>query len=1164
MGELVAACVAGVFELADGLRLVAARGRVLQALPSGGAMAAVRASVAHVAGPLAAYADRVAIAAVNAPQQVVLAGESAALEALLDELSTSGVTVSRLAVSHAFHSPLVEPALDELEQVAAEIPARPAQRARLIGALDTGKVWGRDEAPDARYWRRHAREAVQFGAAVRLARELGCDAFVELGPSSLLNAARANLTSDEASTVAWLPSLRAGQSERASLLHSLGALYVRGADVEWAAVAAPGRPIALPTTPFERKRYWLPEETPRQPQLTPQRDPDGHPLLGRRLDVALGPDLHVWQSRIDTDKLAYLLDHRVQSAAVYPATAYLEMVLAAANQLFGDGPLVVSNIHYHKSIVLHAGTNRRAQTVLETEGQQASFRILSRADDDAEWTLHATGTVRFDMELEPTRRWSPVDFDELRQRTRTPLSGSDFYRLLANKGNEWGPLFQGIEQLWRGDGEALSCVQVPEPLAAHMDHYQFHPAVSDACGHVLAAIPPLDGSDSRTAGPFVGGSIGEVRLYQHPRGKRLWTYARLRADGAEPPNVIVGDVQVIDEDGRVVSESRDARLWYLNPTQHTDGLLYEVAWEPRVATSASEAEPTSDWIVLADRSGIGAALAAQLGPSTRVLYADETGVGADDLERALDGRQPRGIVHPGALTHRVPDREEEFTAAGALDTALDLGTASAMHLVQALARRPMPTPPRVWLVTRGAQAAGRVLSAPEQAPIWGLGRTLALEHAELWGGLIDLDPGQSVATSAAALAAELRSAAPDDQVAFQADQRLVARLVLASAVPTGDGSELQLDAEAAYLVTVVWAAWVLRWRRGWSNVVLATSSCLADRCRRHARVPSNRPSTRSPPPKHACIHRSRMLPTLCSSVPHSRRLVPMVVRPYGASSTPRASSSIAPCSDSAPDQLHAVTRAKIQGAWLLHRLLPELDFFVVFSSASALLSSPRLAAYAAANGFLDALVHARASTGQRSLSVNWGVWSETGMATRFDTQNVQAVTDRGMGTLKTQTAVAALVTRAVRRAHPGSRVARRLEALARAVSRHGCRAIAQHLLDLSRAPRSSTGTGDGVSPGRYWPRAARRKRNWSNTMSASRPPACLAWSWMRSIRLSRLRSMASTHLWPWSSRTVSRRTCRWSFRWCGFSKVRQAMSWRSTLANCSAARHNSRCGRTRR
>ena len=384
VGEYTAACLAGVFEPADALRLVAARGRLMQQLPAGGAMAAVRAGADRVRAALAGDA---VIAAENGPADVAVAGSAAAVDETLDRLRGDGVAGRRLAVSHAFHSPLVEPMLAEFRRIAGTVPMRPP---RLPVASNlTGAVAGAELA-DPEHWVRHVRRPVLFGAGARALAGAGCRVFLEIGPRPVL-APLAGPVTDVRPAV----SARPGRPARPVLLAAAGALWTGGVPVDWAAVT--GRPAVraqLPTYPFQRRRLW------RADGLLPVREDagaaGGHPLLGEKLPAIAGQDgLHVWQRLLARDQVAVLDDHRIQGEVVAPGVTYVETALAAARRLDPGVRYAAEDVEYRGMLAIPAGGARVVQVTLTGDpGGRLAFDVHSRArGGPGTWTRHATGTL---------------------------------------------------------------------------------------------------------------------------------------------------------------------------------------------------------------------------------------------------------------------------------------------------------------------------------------------------------------------------------------------------------------------------------------------------------------------------------------------------------------------------------------------------------------------------------------------------------------------------------------------------------------------------------------------------------------------------------------------------------------------------------------------------
>jgi NAD(P)-dependent dehydrogenase (short-subunit alcohol dehydrogenase family) len=593
--------------------------------------------------------------------------------------------------------------------------------------------------------------------------------------------------------------------------------------------------------------------------------------------------------------------------------------------------------------------------------------------------------------------------------------------------------------VWRGSGEAIAEVRAPQALAGELDRYQFHPALADAAGHALAATIPLEASEDRLGGAFVGGALDRFVLYRAPRG-RLFSHARRHhTDG--PDNVLTGDVRLVDEAGTVAAEVQGARLWYLDSGSGSaiDSTLarrlYGIQWRPAPLPPGASSS-RGRWLIFADAGGVGAALAARLsgegaahvlvqpGDRYEQLQADRFLVrpgDRDDARRLLAAvlapADCAGIAHLWSLDGKVgPD-----ATAGDLEVAHRLGCGSILPLVQELAasRRPGRLP--LWLVTRGAQPAGGspAADALPAATVWGMGRTLAVEHADLWGGLVDLDPSAPVEDAAERLSAQLLSADGEDQVAFRDGERVVARLVRTSVPDPPRAARWRPD--ASYLITgglgglgLQVARWMVE--QGARRLILLGRSGVPPRAEWSAVDPASRAGRRI-----AAIHE---LEALGASVhlgaidvadEGALRAFLDVFRREGwppIRGVVHAAGTVhyGPLVQTTPAQLDDVLRSKVAGAWILHRLLAgeALDFFVLFSSASGVLSSPLVGAYAAANAFLDALAHQRALEGKSALSIDWGLWAGAGMAEQVDAEGLAALTARGMGSLAPAQALEAL------------------------------------------------------------------------------------------------------------------------------------------------------------
>ncbi|WP_410092923.1 acyltransferase domain-containing protein, partial [Streptomyces sp. uw30] len=565
IGEYAAAYTAGVFELPDAVRLVAARARLMQALPEGGAMAAVEADEAELADLLTT--DDVTIAAVNGPAAVVVSGTEEGVERVMAAVRERGRRVTRLRVSHAFHSPLMEPMLDEFTAVAEQI----TYRRPMLPAVSTltGAALGDGDWTTPGYWVRQVREAVRFQDAARTAIDaLGAVRLLEVGPDPLLSAL--------VEPAFALSALRRNLPEAETALRAVAELYVRGTAVHWPAVFEGSGAVrtALPTYAFQRERYWLRDAGSGGDARGLGLKAADHPLLGAAVPVA-GSDAVLLTARLSTAVAPWLADHVVGDAVVVPGTALVELALAAADRVDCDR---VDELTLQAPLVLPEQSAVQIQIALDAPDDIGArpLRLYARPDrteDDSTWTLHAEGTVsggKAPVQSVELRTWPPTD--------AAPIDMTGLYDRLAETGLRYGSAFRGLRQVWARGEELYVEAALPEGAASEATAFGLHPALLDSVLHALAlrtdeqqgALLPF--AWTGVSCHAVGASLVRVRIV--PRGSG--TYALHVADATGAPVAAVESLLL-----RPASPARFAAGAAATGAEH----LYRVEWTPAPAGS---------------------------------------------------------------------------------------------------------------------------------------------------------------------------------------------------------------------------------------------------------------------------------------------------------------------------------------------------------------------------------------------------------------------------------------------------------------------------------------------------------------------------------------------------------------------------------------------------
>ncbi len=931
VGEISAAHISGVLSLPDAAKLIAARGRLMGALPKGGAMVAIEITEQEAAKYLAGKEKELSLAAVNSPASIVISGTSEAIEEAQAHFEEQGKKTKRLSVSHAFHSPLIEPMLEEFEQVIESLELNEPQ-IPIVSEL-SGEILTPEQAADPAYWVTHAREPVRFAEAIATLEAQGTSAYLELGPDPVL-CAMAEQTLGEEDQGALIATLREGRDEADALTLSLAQAHAAGAQINWESLfkGTGAKRVPLPTYPFQRKRYWLTSSGAAGNLDAAGLEDAEHPLLGASIEDPRGEGLTL-TGRLSLATHPWLADHAVTDTVLLPGTAFLELALRAGEQA---GTETVEELTLQAPLILpETGAVQIQVTVSGEEEERREIAIHSRPEgheedelaETIEWTCHAQGVLSGESAKvpEPLDVWPPTGAE--------PLDVEGLYERLADFGFEYGPAFQGLSAAWRQGEQIFAEVSLPEEHSREAERFAIHPALLDAALHALLFSKEGEGAIEL---PF------------------SWSGVSLEASGAASLRVALkreGEgiaLRLADQDGAPLGVVSSLITRALSPEQLRGTRrrsLYRMTWTELPRSSSESVEPT------------------------RIAIIGEAGAGPAGAERyhdlaALEEAMIEGVEAPAVVVVVPPESGEEETL-----EAAHVVTQSALGLLQSWLAAESLAQCRLTLLTRGAIVTGEG-EDPDltNAPLAGLLRSAQTEHPGRFA-LIDTDETEA---SLAAMPAALVMGAGEPQLVLREGRMLVPRL---APVDAEEQAPPTIDPNSTILIT------------GGTRGIGARVArhLVAEHGARHLLLVSRSGSDAPGAPELAAdLDALDCEVTIAACDVGDRdqlaRLVDSIPRqhPLGAVIHSAGVLDDGVLESLDPERLERVMRPKIDAAWHLHELTTEMPLsqFLLFSSAAGILGGAAQANYAAANAFLDGLAQHRRACGLPANSLAWGLWDQ--------------------------------------------------------------------------------------------------------------------------------------------------------------------------------------------
>ena len=1014
MGEIAAAFVAGALTLEDAIFISYHRSQILQESRSTGKMAAVELDLPGAEEYLLNYKESLGIAACNGPTALVLSGNEKHLKEVLTSLDEKNIRNQLLPINYAAHSPLMEPFSQKLEKKLKKIKPRqgfcPIYSTSRKNEICTGEEF------TAKYWAHNVRETVLFAPAIESLLQKGFNTFLELGPHPVLSQAIEQCMDGQNTAGLVLSGLRKEKSDQLSIYKTLGSFYVAGRPLRLKNLYSDSaRQINLPTYPWQRRRFWLPNS----PELNVAGYKTNHPLLGVRISSPEDSpeiDKTIYQITLNGNNPAYLSSHKIFNHIIFPTSGYIEAMLAAGQARFGQVPLEITDLEIQRALRLPPENNIILQICLtQTNTNEYSCKFYARSEEEKNsWNFYAGADLK-----QPGGESVHNDVSTFKKgdTQKNSLASDEFYNALKNRGFNYGTEFKKIENLEIGEGYAEAKINFGE----YDPKYSLHPAPLDAALHSgLACLIRQPENIS-----FLSQGIKSFRYYKRPDTNNVHLHVEISEDtgaGQTEQDHVYTNILAQDPSGNLLFEvagqtlkktDREQIETILGETSRSP--YYEISWEAEDLGPSSqnllqsfkgETHTESDhWFIIDNNAQRRDTLKSILLAQKLVNRAEQV----ITISRNNNNENGRGNTVP---THFSIDKgfQETFNQAFELPQKRGGRIRSVVYfceennnaknldgiyyLCKSLGERKLGQDFRLHLVSSGAihpDLQTGDTGFPVGTQFWGIGRTLTREHPDFNHTLLDIAPG---AENYEILLEELITSKPGQEFVLRGDKRFYPRLKKSTIKrPEKTAIEKNLKMNGVYVITggtggigVRLAAHLLN--SGAEKLILISrsgeQSDAIDRIKQYA---SNADSHNIQVENFDLCEEYRKefgTQTVSENNKSLRNLLqeqgPALKGVFHLAGHATQNFLL----NTPPDEIKRGPGVKSLGADLLHKLTSELninlDTFVLFSSIASQLPAPGLSAYAAENFHLDALAQYRRSLKLPATSINWGVWEDLGMA----------------------------------------------------------------------------------------------------------------------------------------------------------------------------------------
>lgn len=1003
LGEYAAAVAADILSLADAVKLVAVRGQFMDSAPGRGAMAAIFANQATVEALLQDYKGKLSIALHNAEENIVISGDVDAVEEVTTEAMQRKLNVNRLQVSHAFHSHLMTPILEQFRHVADEVKFNKSKLTYISATL--GRVMDEEDILDAEYWTNHIKDKVDFYHAISQLKDTPNTIFLEIGSNKMLcTLGRLTLNEDRL----LLNSLDMRKNAWEQITYCLGELYCHGVDVQWEGLATSFdhsfNRVALPTYVFDKESYWMQPVCSHEASRPSSAGAAHHPLIGQRIRTPYLKNGVLYQSEYTMDNPYFMQEHIIFDTAIAPAAAHMSMLISIAKDFRDPVSCTISNVEFHAPLTAVQEEERIVQFLIEdTDLEQMKFELVStdKQSQHENWMKHCQGNILMYQERGHEKR---VSITELKAQYPEVNSGVNAYDVMRKFGFKLGEGFTRISQVWKGEAEGLCYIDPKKDIPNGQDYIVYAGTIDSIFQSVffISELSMRMNSQSedyalKTAIPI---SLGKIKYY-YREAESFWCH--IKVDDSQQSGV-VGDIDVYNEKGEIVFEierimakitERDTLLKEMNSSG--DRMVYDVKWMEQARTGRKlEVDLNEKIILFGNEADVVDRFFEQFNgrgmSAVRVIQGDKYVEHENDvffvsytnkhevknlLERIANQYQQEKY----RLIYLSTTNETRLANldANELLRRVQEDSSGLLHIVQSITELNYTQTMGIQVITNNVHQSGGTPTSVYQAPLWGFSEVIRLEHTGLWNGIIDSDIPM-LENHIDEIISEILHGVDKQVVLRDNHKRYIPRLIRGGrSLAQHKEITLRADDEAAYLITggtgsigQIYAEYLIQ--KGARNIVLlsrnqasATMLEVMDSWKENGvQVMLEKADVSNEADVIAVVQQLRQNNMTIRGVVHAAGIIDdKMIR------------------DQTWESFENVFKAKVAGTYHLHHALKEedLDFFIMMSSISSIVGNMGQANYAAANYFMNIFAEYRRSLGLPALSICWGPWEEAGMAT---------------------------------------------------------------------------------------------------------------------------------------------------------------------------------------